>query len=87
MKLLLFLAAKQGGPVDVYTDKISAFYSEMRANGIQLDDTAVPSNVQTKPEFDSIYATTADEDSTQPTDSMSTEQWISKLENAFDTSA
>ena len=87
LKLLLFLAAKQGGPVDIYTDKISAFYSEMRANGIQLDDTAVPSNVQTKPEFDSIYATTADEDSTQPTDSMSTEQWISKLENAFDTSA
>ena len=87
LKLLLFLAAQKNGPVDAYTDKISAFYSEMRANGIQLDDTAVPSNIQTKPEFDSIYATTADEDSTQPTDSMSTEQWISKLENAFDTSA
>ena len=87
LKLLLFLAAQSDGPVGQYTEKISAFYSEMRANGIQLDDTAVPSNVQTKPEFDSIYATTADEDSTQPTDSMSTEQWISKLENAFDTSA
>ena len=85
-KLLLYLAYHgydQVNPVDKFTEGIEEVYSQMKANGIALEDTAVPSNVETKPVFDSVYASTPEDDSTQPTDTLSTEQWIEKLEDAF----
>jgi hypothetical protein len=85
-KLLLYLAYhghEDVNPVDKFTEGIEEVYSQMKANGIALEDTAVPSNVETKPVFDSVYASTPEDDSTQPTDTLSTEQWIEKLEDAF----
>lgn len=96
MRLLLYLAhygAKdtegtqpKSSPVDDFTTSgIVEVYSQMKANGVALEDTAVPSNVETKAVFDSVYATTPEDDSSAaPSDSLSTEQWISRLEDAFD---
>ena len=86
MKLLLYLAHlgyENVNPVNEFTESIEEVYSQMKANGIALEDTAVPSNVETKPVFDSVYASTPEDDSTQPSDTLSTEQWIEKLEDAF----
>jgi hypothetical protein len=96
MKLLLFLAhygARDNNgnivtksPVDDFTTYgIEEMYSQMKANGVALEDTAVPSNVETKAVFDSVYATTPEDDTSVPAgDSLSTEQWIARLEDAFD---
>jgi hypothetical protein len=94
MKLLLYLAhfgAKDAAktnsvrPVEDFTSGIVEMYSQMKANGVALEDTAVPSNVETKAVFDSVYATTPEDDSSvAPSDSLSTEQWIARLEDAFD---
>ena len=94
MKLLLYLAhfgakdaanASSVRPVEDFTGGIVEMYSQMKANGVALEDTAVPSNVETKAVFDSVYATTPEDDSSvAPSDSLSTEQWIARLEDAFD---
>jgi hypothetical protein len=98
MKLLLHLAHYGGkdesgtathNAVDEFTTSgIVEVYNQMKANGIALEDTAVPSNVETKAVFDSVYATTPEDDSSAaPSDSLSTDQWIARLEDAFDKSA
>jgi hypothetical protein len=93
MKLLLHLAHYGGkdeagssvNAVEDFTSGIVEVYSQMKANGVALEDTAVPSNVETKAVFDSVYATTPEDDSSAaPSDSLTTEQWIARLEDAFD---
>jgi len=90
LKLLLALAydfQNKNNAVATYTGHISNFYSDMHEYGIPLEQMAVPSHTQSTPEFDSVYATTPEDDATvAASNTMTTDQWITKLENAFDTS-
>jgi hypothetical protein len=89
LKQLLYLAYEfeKEGPVSAYSQEIANFYADMHEYGIPLEQMAIPSHTQTKAEYDSVYATTPEDDTSAPvSDTLSTEQWITKLENAFDTS-
>jgi hypothetical protein len=91
LKLLLALAYEftneKTGAVSAYSGHIASFYSDMHEYGIPLEQMAIPSHTQSTAEFDSVYATTPEDDATVAASStMTTDQWITKLENAFDTS-